>query len=95
MQPIDSSTPGFSVYGFFQARILKWLPLPTTGDLPDSGIEPAFLASPALAGKHLAPPGKSHLNLWLMSNTNFKIKWEDLNFYKASGERKGGLVYSS
>ena len=39
----------------------------------------------------LAPPGKSHLNLWLMSNTNFKIKWEDLNFYKASGERKGDL----
>ena len=39
----------------------------------------------------LAPPGKSHLNLWLMSNTNFNIKWEDLNFYKASGERKGDL----
>ena len=33
-----------------QARILDWLPLPTLGDLPDPGIEPASLTSPALAG---------------------------------------------
>ena len=35
----------------FQARILEWLPLPTPGDLPNPGIEPTSLASPALAGR--------------------------------------------
>ena len=34
-----------------QARILEWLPLPTTGYLPDPGIEPASLMSPALGGR--------------------------------------------
>ena len=36
------------------------LPLPTPGDLPDSEIEPVFLASPALAGRFFttAPRGK-------------------------------------
>ena len=51
--PTDSGMPGFSVYGLFQARILKWLPLLTTGDLPDSGIEPAFLTSPTQAAGSL------------------------------------------
>ena len=38
------------------------LPFPTPGDLPDSGIEPTFPASPALAGGFFTtePPGKPH-----------------------------------
>ena len=48
--PKDCSLPGSSVHGIFQARILLWVPFPTTGDLSDSGIEPTFLAPPALAG---------------------------------------------
>ena len=43
---MDCSPPGSSVHGISQARILEWLPFPTTGDLPDPGIEPA---SPVLA----------------------------------------------
>ena len=37
------------------------LPFPSLGDLPDLGIEPKSLASPALAGGIFttAPPGKS------------------------------------
>ena len=31
-----------------QARILKWLPFPSPGDLPFPGIEPMSLVSPAL-----------------------------------------------
>ena len=40
------------------------LPLPTPEDLPDSGIEPAFLASPALAGGFFNTeiPGKPSLH---------------------------------
>ena len=55
----DGSLPGFSVHGIFQARILGGLPFPSPGDLPDPGIEPVSLASPALAGRFFTtmPPG--------------------------------------
>ena len=48
--PVDCSPPGSSVHGILQARILEWLPFPSPGDLPDPGIKPLFLASPALTG---------------------------------------------
>ena len=36
------------------------LPFSSPGDLPDPGMEPAYLTSPALAGRFFttAPPGK-------------------------------------
>ena len=43
---MDSSPPGSSVHGIFQARILEWL---APGDLPDPGIEFASIGSPTLA----------------------------------------------
>jgi len=49
------SPPGSSVHGIFQARILEGLPFPTPGDLPDLGVEPMSLASPALAGENSLP----------------------------------------
>ena len=42
---------GSSVHGNFQARILEWLPFPTPKDLPDPGVKPTSLASPALEGR--------------------------------------------
>ena len=45
--PMDDSLPGSSVHGIFQARIL---PFPIPGDLPDPGMEPASLVSPASTG---------------------------------------------
>ena len=65
-----SSQLGSSVQGIFQARILEWvgLPFPTPGHLPDPGIEPESLASPALTGSFFAtvplgkPILKSHMN---------------------------------
>jgi len=47
---MDCSSPGFSVHGILQARILEWVPFPSPRDIPDPGIESASLASPALAG---------------------------------------------
>ena len=35
--PWTVALPGSSVHGIFQVRILKWLPLPSSGDLPDPG----------------------------------------------------------
>ena len=42
-------SPGSSVHGILQARILEWVPFPTPGSLPDPEIEPTS-APPALAG---------------------------------------------
>ena len=46
--------------GILQARILEWVAMPSSRDLPSPGIEPMSLMSPALAGGSLplAPPGK-------------------------------------
>ena len=49
--PVDSSPPGSSVHGVLQARILEWLAMPSLEDLPDLGIEPTSLTSPALADR--------------------------------------------
>ena len=46
--------------GFLRQEYLTGLSFPSPGDLPNPAIEPASLASPALAGKFFttAPPGK-------------------------------------
>ena len=58
--PMDCSPPGSSVQGLFQARILEQVAISTPGYLPDPGIEPMSLMSPALAGGFFTtePPGK-------------------------------------
>ena len=48
--PMDCSLPGSSVQGILQARILERVPMPSPEDLPNPGMEPASLMSPALAG---------------------------------------------
>ena len=48
--PMDCSPPGSFVHGILQAGILEWVAIPPSGDLPDPGIEPVSLMSPALAG---------------------------------------------
>ena len=48
--PMDSSLPGSSVHGIFQARMLEWLAIPFTRGFPISGIEPE---SPALQADSL------------------------------------------
>jgi len=44
------SPPGSSVHGILQARILEWVVMSSSGDLPDPGIKLMSLMSPALAG---------------------------------------------
>ena len=48
--PMNYISPGSSVLGILQARILEWVACLPPGDLPDSGIEPTSLMPPALAG---------------------------------------------
>ena len=44
--PMDYSPPGSSVHGIFQARILQWVAISSSRDLPDPGMQ---LASPIVA----------------------------------------------
>ena len=58
--PMDCRFPGSSVHGISQEGILEQLPFPTPGDLPDPGIQPMSLVSPASAGRFFTtlPPRK-------------------------------------
>ena len=48
--PMHHNPPGSSVHGTLQARRLEWAAMPSSRDLPDPGIQPTSLMSPALAG---------------------------------------------
>ena len=54
--PMNCSPPGSSLHGILQARVLKWVAISFSRDLPDPGIEPG---SPALQADTLTsePPG--------------------------------------
>ena len=41
--PMDCSSPGSSVHGILQARILEWVAIAFSGDLSDKGSNPALL----------------------------------------------------
>ena len=55
--PWTVAPPGSSVHGILQARILEWIAIPFSRDLPNPGMEPG---SPALQADSLPsePPGK-------------------------------------
>ena len=57
---MNCSPPGSSVHGILQTKTLEWVAIPSPGHLPDPGIEPGSLVSPALAGEFFTtePPGK-------------------------------------
>ena len=62
---MDCSPPGSSVHGILQAKILEKVPFLSPKDLADTGREPAFLVSSALAGRFFttSPTGKPFLDL--------------------------------
>ena len=49
--PVDCNPPGSSVHGVSGLEYWSGLPFLSIRDLPDPGIKPAPLASPALAGR--------------------------------------------
>ena len=59
--PMDCSLPGSSVHKIFQARILEWVAISFSRDLPNPGIEPG---SPAFQGDALtSEPPEKHLSV--------------------------------
>ena len=71
--PRDHSPPGSSVHEIFQARILEWVAISCSRDLPNSGIEPMSLASPTLQADSFTdePPGKP-LVIYIVIRMDFK-----------------------
>ena len=57
VRPVDRGPPGPSVHGALQARILEWVAMTSSRDLPDPGMEPKF---PALQADSLP---LSHLGI--------------------------------
>ena len=54
-EPADCNSPGSSVRGILQARILEWAAMPPPPeDLPNPGTEPSSLTCPALASRFFA-----------------------------------------
>ena len=49
--PMDLGLPDSSVHGTLQEEYWSGLPCPPPGDLPNSGIKPSSLMSPALPGR--------------------------------------------
>jgi len=70
--PVDCSPPGSSVHGILQARILEWVAMSFSNDLPNSGIKPR---SPALQTDSLplSPLGSYRITLGPSSSTSWKI----------------------
>ena len=67
--PMDCSPPGSSVHGILQTRILEWVAMPSSRDLPNPRIEPKSLKSPywQVDSFLLVPPGNklySKRNMW-------------------------------
>ena len=62
---MDCIPPDSSVHGILQARILEWVAIPLSRDLPDPGIESG---SPTLRTDSLEPPGKPILTLRKLHN---------------------------
>ena len=59
--PMDCSPPGCSVHEIFQARVLEWVAISFSRDLPNPGIKSESLASPgrqvdSLPLNHLGSP---------------------------------------
>ena len=51
VNPVDCSLPGSFVHRIFQARILEWVVISFSRDLPYPGIELMSVTSPALASR--------------------------------------------
>ena len=56
--PMDYSPSVSSVYGLFQTRILEWVAIPISRDLPDTGVKPRspILQADSLCLKHQGSP---------------------------------------
>ena len=93
---MDCSSPGSSVHGILQARILEWVAIPFCRDLPNQGIR---LGSSALQADSLPsePPGKSSVTMVIIRKTRDVEEGQSkctvdgfVNWYSLYGRQYGG-----
>ena len=72
---------------FFRQEYWNKLPFPPPGDLPDPGIEPTSLSSPALAGRFFY-----HCTTWEASRINGYLSVS--HFWESWGTPRGGKLHS-
>ena len=58
LQSWDDSPLGSPAHGISQARMLEWVAISFSGDLPNPRMKPTSPSSPALAGRSPEPLGK-------------------------------------
>ena len=81
--PMGYSLPD-SVLGILQARILEWLPRPPPGDLPNPGIEPISLMSPALTDRIVFTASVIWEALTTWMNVMCFLQYDESQYWAAS-----------
>ena len=69
--PIDCSLLGSSVHGIFQAIVLEWMDISFSRDLPNPGMKPRALVSPALAGGFFTTGTALEAQFYVENKANF------------------------
>ena len=72
--PMHCSPPGSSVHEALQTRMLEWVAMPFSRDLPDPGIKPRSPASPALQVDSLPLSHRGSLPKLIYKTSNSKKK---------------------
>ena len=88
--PMDCSSPGSSVHGILQARVLEWVATSFSRESSGPGIELASLLSPALAGRFFTT--SPYLRSPLHSCT-INISTADKTLNKPGSVRPSSLFY--
>ena len=92
------ATPLTVVHGILQARILEYkngLPCPPPADLPDLGVEPKSLMSPASAGRFFTTSATwEALTIYIIGIQKFwRRKWQPTPvFLPGESQGRGSLV---
>ena len=76
--PMDCNLPGSSVPGILQEEYWSGLPCPSPRDLPDPGIEPMSLMSPALASRLFEENDQVFLEPWI---SEAKYFWKNSRIF--------------
>ena len=72
-RPTLCNSMDYSPLGISRQEYWSGLPRPPPGDLPNPGIEPVSLMSPALAGRFPAPPGSPYTHTDTHTHSLFHI----------------------
>jgi len=95
--PMDCSLPGSSIYGIFQARVLGWVAISFSRDLPDPGLNPGLLHCRQMLlpsepqGKSKCPSlmNKYRKNVIYPHNVILYIKRKEGN------KKEGSIIYAT